>query len=298
MWVSPSSTWRFTQQVDSVRQVGGGAQTIELERAAKLLGVSVNALVRRIKRGDLPEAEHAAESADDLWVVPRAALGPIAEREGWIIDLRETDATQTATNITMTTPATESSTDSATAIDLRSDESTMLDDTLETNTAEISTAESDDIFLDQDDSMSSSATRDDGLEQLLERLLTMNTELTDAVVAKEIALKTVEVQGQRLETADTKISELHLVIEKQEAEKSRVIEDLNQATIGLNVAEALAEERAIQIDELHEELDQQRGRHGEELDRHRAQTAELRRRLESTSQAMGWWSKRRLKDRT
>lgn len=56
-----------------------------LHEAAELLGVSPAQLNQRIEAGELPEA---VENDDGGLVVPRDQLSAIAQREGWIIDLR------------------------------------------------------------------------------------------------------------------------------------------------------------------------------------------------------------------
>lgn len=56
-----------------------------LEEAAELLGVSVQQLEKRIEAGELPEAQHTDEGSV---AIDRDHLPVIAQREGWIIDLR------------------------------------------------------------------------------------------------------------------------------------------------------------------------------------------------------------------
>lgn len=286
--------------------MGGGAQYFELQRVAKLLGVTVNALDRRIRRGDLPEAVQLDELADTQWVVHRDALAPIAEREGWIIDLRKIDeavSSHPASGTSRLQPESDSAPASSTHDHVEENSEVDMTD-IETNglpaaTDSIESNDDDVHVVSHGDGQATSIFSgiDDGLNELLERLLTMSSDLTDAVVQKERALQKVETQDQTIKQHETKIVDLNKVIEGQESDMSRVVTDLHEAKTGLRVAEALAEERAIQIDELHEDMDQQRSRHVVELDRHRAQTAELRRRLESTSRALGWWSRRRLRDR-
>lgn len=65
--------------------MAGGSHSVALHEAADLLGVSTAQLNLRIEAGELPEA---IESDDGALVVPRDRLAAIAEREGWIIDLR------------------------------------------------------------------------------------------------------------------------------------------------------------------------------------------------------------------
>lgn len=285
--------------------MGGGAQYFELQRVAKMLGVTINALDRRIKRGDLPEAVMLDESDDTKWVVHRDALAPIAEREGWVIDLRNLDeavsshpagapertTTQPDPQSAAAQPAeatpnedmTDNQPDGAIAV---TDEIDAAPDGEEATVVSHGSGQATSIFSGLDDS----------LNELLERLLTMSSDLTDAVIEKERALHKVEAHEKTITQNETKINELNKVIEGQEADMTRVVADLAEANSGLKVAEALAEERAIQIDELHEDLEQQRNRHALELDRHRAQTADVRRRLESTSSALGWWSRRKLRN--
>ena len=323
--------------------MGGGAQYFELQRVAKLLGVTVNALDRRIRRGDLPEAVKVDDVNDTEWVVHRDALAPIAEREGWIIDLRkieeaisshpsgaggnsdhdtdlesmaepasadvegitQADMTDIETNgavlatdsITHDTDTDTGDTDTSIATDNTATDNTATD----SSTSAADTASNGDnadvhvVSHGDGEATSIFSGLDDSLNELLERLLTMSSDLTTAVVEKERALQKVETHEQTIKVHESKIVELTNVIEGQETEMSRVVTDLNEAKTGLKVAEALAEERAIQIDELHEDLDQQRNRHILEIDRHRAQTADLRRRLESTSRELGWWSRRRIR---
>jgi predicted site-specific integrase-resolvase len=61
---------------------------VGLRDAGEILGVSVDTLKRRIKTGKLPEAIRP-DGDKGPWQVPRDQLGAIAEREGWIIDLRD-----------------------------------------------------------------------------------------------------------------------------------------------------------------------------------------------------------------
>jgi hypothetical protein len=65
--------------------MAGGSQDLELDEAAGLLGVSTAQLSQRIEAGDLPEAVEIDEGAV---LIPRDQLPAIAQREGWIIDLR------------------------------------------------------------------------------------------------------------------------------------------------------------------------------------------------------------------
>lgn len=62
------------------------AQTLALGDAADVLGVSVQQLEQRIEAGELPEAHQDDEGS---LVIQRDQLATIAQREGWIIDLRE-----------------------------------------------------------------------------------------------------------------------------------------------------------------------------------------------------------------
>jgi chromosome segregation ATPase len=65
--------------------MAGGGQDVALHEAAELLGVSTAQLNQRIEAGELPEA---IESDDGQILLPRDQLPAIAQREGWIIDLR------------------------------------------------------------------------------------------------------------------------------------------------------------------------------------------------------------------
>lgn len=65
--------------------MAGGGHSVALHEAAELLGVSTAQLNLRIEAGELPEA---IESDDGALVVPRDQLPAIAQREGWLIDLR------------------------------------------------------------------------------------------------------------------------------------------------------------------------------------------------------------------
>ncbi len=300
--------------------MGGGAQYFELQRVAKMLGVTINALDRRIKRGDLPEAIKLDDSDDTEWVVHRDALAPIAEREGWVIDLRDLDEAvsshpsaspgrpQEATDQgaapgveeTPTQPMATTNTDGTNIVAAADDDShteaTAEDPDLEGASNGADNKDTLVVSHGNGEAKSIFSGLDDSLNELLERLLTMSSDLTDAVIEKERALQKVETHERTISQHETKIIDLNKVIEGQEAEMTRVVADLAEANTGLKVAEALAEERAIQIDEMHEELDQQRTRHALEVDRHRAQATDLRRRLESTSSALGWWSRRKLRN--
>ena len=66
--------------------MASGSLAVALYEAAELLGVSVNQLNRRIDAGDLPEA---TETESGAFVIDFDELEGIADREGWIIDLRE-----------------------------------------------------------------------------------------------------------------------------------------------------------------------------------------------------------------
>lgn len=59
---------------------------VALHDASELLGVSVAQLEQRIEAGELPEA---VEDDQGSLVIEREQLSAIAQREGWIIDLRE-----------------------------------------------------------------------------------------------------------------------------------------------------------------------------------------------------------------
>ncbi len=62
---------------------------VALKEAAGLFGVSVTQLQQRIEAGELPEA---TENDQGSFVIERAKLTAVAQREGWIIDLREEGA--------------------------------------------------------------------------------------------------------------------------------------------------------------------------------------------------------------
>ena len=62
---------------------------VALQEAAGLFGVSVTQLQQRIEAGELPEA---TENDQGSFVIERAQLTVVAQREGWIIDLREEGA--------------------------------------------------------------------------------------------------------------------------------------------------------------------------------------------------------------
>lgn len=66
--------------------MAGGSQAVALTEAAELLGVSVVQLEQRIEVGGLPEAKPNDEGS---LTIERAQLAAIAQREGWVIDLRE-----------------------------------------------------------------------------------------------------------------------------------------------------------------------------------------------------------------
>ena len=61
---------------------------IPLKDAADQFGVSLDTLRRRQKAGELPEAELVPGQSGDQWVLPEHALAPVAQRNGWVIDLR------------------------------------------------------------------------------------------------------------------------------------------------------------------------------------------------------------------
>lgn len=73
--------------------MAGTSQAVALHEAAELLGVSVEQLEQRIEVGGLPEAEDNGEGS---LVIERAQLASIAQREGWVIDLREDGAAPSA----------------------------------------------------------------------------------------------------------------------------------------------------------------------------------------------------------
>ncbi len=392
--------------------MGGGAQQLKLDRAADLLGVSLNALERRLRRGDLPEAEpldgRTASLGDpsrrdtESWTLPASSLPSIASREGWVIDLRNEEARVTLNGVeiagaeaangvplaersingavparptrpgsadvspspnhpnpaqpspdktgedvndkTVTTDVQtdEDHAESAESTDLGSEstdpgsestdpgsESTdngnavaEADEVADSDLVDdASLASTDDIVIDLTDSADTEpvdAGSGDtesvdagaafaaeplviesgaGLDEMLERLLTMSSDLTEAVIARERAERTVEAQAVEITRTQNKIIANEAVIERQEAENDRLGTDLNRALADVRVAEALSDERGIRIDELRHEIEQQRTRSDDEIRRHRAQNAELRRRLEASTNAMGWWSKRRLRDR-
>ncbi len=60
-----------------------GAELVELNEAARALGVSTDMLQGRLETGQLPEAV----ATDERWTVPIEALAAIADREGWSLDL-------------------------------------------------------------------------------------------------------------------------------------------------------------------------------------------------------------------
>lgn len=62
------------------------SHAVALREAADLLGVSVQQLEQRIEAGELPEA---SENDQGSFVIERAHLAVVAQREGWIIDLRD-----------------------------------------------------------------------------------------------------------------------------------------------------------------------------------------------------------------
>ena len=62
---------------------------VALQEAAGLFGVSVTQLQQRIEAGELPEAK---ENDHGSFVIERAELTVVAQREGWIIDLRDEGA--------------------------------------------------------------------------------------------------------------------------------------------------------------------------------------------------------------
>ncbi len=66
--------------------MASGSLAVALHEAADLLGVSVDQLNRRIEAGNLPEA---TETESGAFVIEFDELEAIADREDWIIDLRE-----------------------------------------------------------------------------------------------------------------------------------------------------------------------------------------------------------------
>ena len=68
-------------------------QTVALRDASELLGVSLTQLKQRIEDGRLPEA---VKDGNGSFVIDRAQLGAIAQREGWVIDLRDEGAPASA----------------------------------------------------------------------------------------------------------------------------------------------------------------------------------------------------------
>ena len=69
--------------------MAGASHTVALRDAAELLGVSVKQLQQRIEAGELPEA---IENDQGSLEIERAQLAVIAQREGWVIDLRNDGA--------------------------------------------------------------------------------------------------------------------------------------------------------------------------------------------------------------
>lgn len=315
---------------------------MNLDRAADVLGVSLNALERRLRRGDLPEAERQSNNDDPdapEWTIPSSALAAIAEREGWVIDLRhDTDVTVTFEPELEFEAGVGTETQSDTEVEVDVEADAEPDTPVESGTEADTLVEADAEFgpdgeaeLDADDEADAAEPSTEvtptevtpteplfsrpperpapvlpepvvvepgtGLDEMLERLLTMSSDLTDAVVARERAERTVEAQANELLRNEERIRASEAAVEFQESENVRLAADLNQALGDVRVAEALADERGIRIDELRDELANQQERSDEELRRHRAQNAELRRRLEASAHAMGWWSKRRMRDR-
>lgn len=69
--------------------MAGESHAVALRDAAELLGVSVKQLEQRIEAGELPEA---IENDEGSLEIERAQLAVIAQREGWVIDLRSDGA--------------------------------------------------------------------------------------------------------------------------------------------------------------------------------------------------------------
>lgn len=69
--------------------MAGESHVVALSDAAELLGVSLVQLEQRIEAGELPEA---LENDQGSLEIERAHLAVIAQREGWVIDLRENGA--------------------------------------------------------------------------------------------------------------------------------------------------------------------------------------------------------------
>lgn len=69
--------------------MASGRHDVALQDAAELLGVSVKQLEQRIEAGGLPEAH---EDDEGSLVIDRDQLAAVAQREGWIIDLRDDGA--------------------------------------------------------------------------------------------------------------------------------------------------------------------------------------------------------------
>ena len=69
--------------------MAGMGHTVALADAAELLGVSVKQLEQRIEAGELPEATTNDQGSLQI---ERAQLASIAQREGWVIDLRSDGA--------------------------------------------------------------------------------------------------------------------------------------------------------------------------------------------------------------
>jgi hypothetical protein len=65
---------------------------LPFREAADVLGVSTDTLKRRAKAGRLPEAVKVDGPQGEQWMLPEAELPQIAAREGWEIDLRDSEA--------------------------------------------------------------------------------------------------------------------------------------------------------------------------------------------------------------
>ncbi len=206
--------------------MSSGGQLLALEEAALSLGVSTKDLEQRIEKGELPEAE-----ADDSgYLIAPEDLPVIAEREGWVIDLR-------------TNPDSEP---------LNSE-----------------------------------------FAEMLKQLLTVGNQLTSEVSARMVAERSLEIQATQLDGAERKIDELHGVIEHQNTEYGRLAVDLDQVTIDLSVAKALADERRATIASLQQEAETARVRHHQDLSQRRVHQAALRAELDLARSDMSWWAKRR-----
>lgn len=64
-------------------------ETLTLAQAGGRLGVDEDRLRRLVRTGKLPEASRHSDGTTAAWVIPAAALGDIARRNGWTIDVRD-----------------------------------------------------------------------------------------------------------------------------------------------------------------------------------------------------------------